>query len=369
MKNILENARFVDVDESSEFPSCFASMSMYIEGVTSEEQASRVRMPNGYICDSSIENKLGKYHQSAYNMYAFVSGIALIQLDLSNKDHISLEWGWKSNKVLDEYDDYIKFTMGFAGYSYERYDRNTTKATVFAAIKKSIDADTPVMMNFGTDYGWCVITGYDDQNETLYGLDNIGVGDRYWRDKSGVYENGMFLTDHWYEYMAEAVIVTGKTAPTVTHDDVCIRAINILEAMDKTNYFKHSIDYLCDDANFEKYDDSKYLELANRIYVLIGLPMDQRNVVSKYFEDIMKLEAFKDKVQYFKRIAGINTCSVCWIAWRMVGAFASNPEVKIENCAKLLPSPIYRRAIADVIGIVIDNDHYLLDCLKEMSEK
>lgn len=368
MKKIIENARFPRGFESAEFPSCFASVLMLIEGVTTEEQASSLKPPNGECCGSCVKGngKLGLYRQSVHNLYAVVSGISLIQLDLRSEEHIIPGWGWNANKVLDEYDDYIKFTMGFAGYSYERYNKSADRAAVFAGIKKSIDSDRPVLMNFGPHYDWCVIIGYNDQNWTLYGSDNTGAGENYWRDKPGSYEDGMFMTEHWYEYMTEAVIVTGKTAPTVTYDDVFRRAINILETMKKTGYFKRSADYLRDNTNFEGYDDCKYLELANRINTLIGLPIDQRNIVSCFFKNMAKVEAFKDKAQYFKRIAGINTCQVCWIAWHMVGAFANMPELKTENCAKLLPSPIYRRAIADVIDIVIENDQYVSDCLREM---
>ena len=139
-----------------------------------------------------------------------------MQLDLTNKEHIISGRGYNETKPLDEYDDYIKFTMGFAGYLYERYRKNEDKSAVFNEMKKSIDADRPVLMNFGQHYDWCVIVGYDDKTETLYELDNVGAGGEYWKGKPDLYEDGMFKTSQWYEYMTEAVIVTGKTTPTFT---------------------------------------------------------------------------------------------------------------------------------------------------------
>ena len=348
MKKIIDNARFPGGWEYWFFPSCFASVWMRIENVTTDRQ-------------------------NVITLYSVVSGVSHVQLDLTNEEHIVPGRGYNETKAIDEYDDYIKFTMGFAGYSYERHNKSAGKTMVFAGIKKSIDADRPVLMSFGQHYDWCVIVGYDDQNGTLYGLDNAGAGEYYWKDKPGAYEGGLFVTNHWYETMAEAVIVTGKTTPTVTYDDVFRRMINILETMEKTGYVQHSVDYLRNNANFEGYDDRKYLELAGRVHALLALLIDQRAWVSTFFTNLAKAEVFKDKAQYFRHIAALYGCNkdFCWIAWNMVGAegfFKKTPGMKQEDCAKLLPSPIYRRAIADVIRVVIGNDRYVLDCLREMME-
>ena len=340
-KKIIETTTNPNGWEYWEFPSCFASVFMRIEGVTAGRQ-------------------------DIITLYAVVSGISHVQLDMTNEEHFVPGYRFSETKVIDEYDDYIKFTMGFAGYSYERYNKSADKAAVFAAIKKSIDADRPVLINFGTYYTWCAIIGYDEENGTLYGLDNALS---YWKDKSGTYEDGMFTTDHWYEYMTEAVIITGKTVPSVMYDDVFRRTINIMETMEQTGYVQHSIDYLKDNANFEGYDDEKYLELTGRISSLIALLIDQRAWVSHFFEDMAKAETHKDKAQYLRRITALYGISkdVCWLAWHMVGVgFPAEPGMEPEDTAKLLSSPIYRRAIADAIKVIIGNDRYILECLKEM---
>jgi hypothetical protein len=358
MKKIIENTVIPMGTGAVWFPSCFASVWMCIEGVTTEEQAINVKPLNGECCGSCVKNKLGLYHLSIQNLYAVVSGLPFMQLDLSNEEHLT---PWYINRILDEYDDYIKFTMGFAGFSYERFEKNTDKAVVFDSIKKSINENRSVLMNFGPHYAWCVIIGYDDQNGTIYGLG----GNDYWKNKPGSYEGDMFVTGHWYEYMVETVIITSKTAPTVTYDDVFKRTISILETMNKTGYYKRSVDFLKKNANFEGYDDSKYLELARRINQLIGLPIDNRDAGCT-FNNLAKVETFKDRAQYFKRISALydNNTGVCWIAWSMVGAFGSATD---EDVVKTLAiSPITRRAIADVIGVVIENNCRILDCLREM---
>jgi len=330
MKKILEITTNPNGWEYWEFPSCFTSVYMRIEGVTADRQ-------------------------NIITQYAVVSGISHAQLDMTNEEHFVPGFRFSENKVIDEYDDYIKFTMGFAGYTYERYGKGADKAAVFAGIKKSIDADRPVLMNFGTYYSWCVIVGYDEKDGVLYGLDNAWS---YWEDKPGTYEDGLFVTGHWYEHMTEAVIVTGKTEPAVTYEDVFRRTINIMEAMEKKGYVRHSIDYLSGDANFEGYEEEKYLRLAGRIESLVALLIDQRSWAKNFFNHMAKAESDKDKAQYFRRIAAFYSSSadVCWLAWHMVGAFAKTPETNKKSCAKLLASPIYRRAIAEAIEVIIGND-------------
>jgi len=349
MKKIIENMTFSTGWEYWFFPSCFASVYMRIEGLTADRQ-------------------------DIITLFSAVSGISHVQLDLTNEAHFVPGVGYNETKVIDEYDDYIKFTMSFAGYAYERHERDADKAAVFAGIKKSIDAGRPVLMNFGAEYSWCVITGYDEQGETLYGLDNAGAGGSYWKDKPGTYEDDLFATDRWFEHMTEAVIVTGKSSSAATCDDVFRRMINIMEAMEKLGYVKHSADYLTDDVNFEGYDDEKFLALTGRIHTLIALLIDQRAWMSVFFANMAKVETSKDRAQYFTRIAEVYEGSkdVCWIAWNMVGAegfFRNTPGMKQEDCAKLLPAPVYRRTIADILKIVLGNDRIILGCLKKIMEK
>lgn len=374
MKKIIDHVvNLPDGCETSKFPASFASVLMRIDGITSPEQVKRL-----YFCDkiTSTEeccerhggakevNWLNKYHEKVHNLYAVVSGISLMQLDLSDAGHFEPWWGPNTNKLLDEYDDYVKFTMGFAGYTYERFDKKADKAAIFDAIKQSIDADRPVLLNFGLYYDWFPVTCYDDETDRLYGYDCLQDSwDKYTAAEG--YEDGMFYLTRWYEEMTEAVVITGRTEQSITYDDMFQRMIRILETMLENGYFKRSADFLLDNANFENYDDEQYRQLAHRIEMFIGLPMDQRNVTLLCFNNLAQDKTQKDKWQYFKRISSLydNTLNICWIAWRMVGAFGTAPA---DECAKALVSPIVRRAISDIINIVRNNDELVLSCLREM---
>lgn len=385
MKKIIDHViNLPEHGETSRFPSSFASAWMRIEGVSTEKQIiekqNTKEQTGGFFCnlqrlngdccgrcgDGNVtESELGKQHEDVHNLYAVVSGISLMQLDLSKEEHLTPWWGPNTTKLLDNYDDYVKFTMDFAGYAYERFSKQNEKIAVFEAVKQSIDANRPVLVNFGSLYDWFPIIGYDDETDQFYGYD--GFKDNWDKSAAEGYEDGMFYLSRWYEEMTEAVVVTGKSTPRVTFDDVFRRMIQILETMVDKGYFKHSAEYLRDNANFKNYDDVKYAQLAERIVQFIGLPIDQRNVISKCFEGLPQVEALKDKWQHFKRITALynNTHDICWIAWRMVGAFGTAPE---DECVKALASPIVRRAIADLIDIVGNNDKLVLSCLLEMMD-
>ncbi len=366
--------------ETSKFPANFASVWMHIEGLTTEEQNTEDQtdslfcdnqQPNGDCCGrcgnvNVTKPKLGKRQADVHNLYAVVSGIGLMQLDLSNEEHLTPWWGPNTTKLLDEYDDYVKFSMGFAGYSYERFNKTADKTVVFDAIRHSIDANRPVLMNFGTFYDWFAITGYDDENGRLYGYD-VSQDNRDIFPAAEGYEDGMFYLKGWYGEMTEAVVVTGKAAPSVTYDDVFRRMIHILETMQEKGFFKRSAEYLRNDVNFENYDNGNYSKLAQRIDGFIGLPIDQRAVTSWCFDYLTRVEELKEKWQFFKRISALynNTHDICWIAWRMVGAYGTAPK---DECVKALASPIVRRAIADIIDIVRNNDESVLSCLREMMD-
>lgn len=256
--------------------------------------------------------------------------------------------------------------MDYAGYDYEELIfSGENKDLVFTKIKSSIDKDIPVLALFGNLYQWVLITGYDDDN-VLYGFD--GSQD-YWgkpyAEPAGYDENGLFIMPDWYEKGGHAFILGDKKEPAVAYDDMFRRMIRILETMSEKEYFKRSAEYLRNDDNFKDYDEEKYKHLARRIDKFIGLPIDQRPVISWCFGVLTQADELKDKWQYFKRISALydNTHDICWIAWRMVGAFgAASPE----DVAKVLPNPVVRRAIADIIDIVRNNDELVLDCLREM---
>lgn len=376
MKKIIDHVfHLPDGCETSKFPASFASVLMRIEGVTSPEQVERLRICGKIMptddCnlrnDGSKEiNSLSKYHEKIHNLYAVVSGISLMQLDLSEASHFEPWWGPNTNKLLEENDDYVKFTMGFAGYTYERFNKKTDKETIFNAIKRSIDADRPVLINFGLYYDWFPVTGYDDETGRLYGYDSLQDSwDKY--PAAEGYEDGLFYLSRWYEEMTEVIVITGKTEQSATYDDVFQRMIYILESMLENGYFKRSVDFLRNNVNFENYDDKQYRQLAQRIEMFIGLPMDQRNVTKLCFNNLAQNKSLQDKWQYFKHISSLyqNTLDICWIAWRMVGAFGIAP---IDECAKALVSPIVRRAIADLIDIVRKNDESVLSCLRDMMD-
>ncbi|MCL1887488.1 MAG: C39 family peptidase, partial [Kiritimatiellaeota bacterium] len=232
--------------ELLQFPANFASVWMGVEGLADTENA-------------------GKRQAAAHNLYAAIYGVGLMQQDLSNDAHCAPWWGPVAKKMADEFGDYVKFAMDFAGFAHERFDRQSGKDVVFEAVKNSIDASRPALMNFGPLHNWYVVTGYDAETGRLYFRDVSQINVEGF-PAGGEREGDSLCLGGWHEAMTDAVVVTGKAAPAVSYDDVFKRMIHIFETMQEKGYFKNSAAFLRDNANFENYDDEKFAQLAQRAF-------------------------------------------------------------------------------------------------------
>jgi ribosomal protein S27AE len=112
---------------------------------------------------------MARHHSSRYHHYLTVTGIGLLWDD----SEISM------TGVLD-------FAMKAAGYNYLILDKANSKTEMFGQIKKSVDNGCPVIMKLGNGTDWHVVTGYDTDNMTLYGID----AHKHWAIKPSVLPDG-----------------------------------------------------------------------------------------------------------------------------------------------------------------------------------
>jgi len=84
MKKIIKDAVFPEGNGATWFPSCFATVWMRMECVTTEKQAGSAKPPYGECCGRCGWKKhLGLYHHGVQNFFSVVSGLPFMQLDLS----------------------------------------------------------------------------------------------------------------------------------------------------------------------------------------------------------------------------------------------------------------------------------------------
>lgn len=330
MNNLIDNIVKMPVEcQTVRFPACLASAITKIENKTKVDQKH--------------------YH----DLFDVASGLSLHQINLANDEHMVADFTSILPVLSKDFGDYVAHTMEYAGYSYMDLDKSSNKNTLFDALKKSIDEEKPALILFGVNQ-WCLICGYDDSSEIIFGYDGTYA---YW-DKNisepGGYENDMFYSTNWYENLNRCIILGEKKAQSISHCDLFTRLYNIIDTMQGKRYFKNSAAYLCDNKNFEHFTYEDFDNLGDRIRRFFSLPIDQRAVTCWAFQYLSgQTDKRNEKIllESISNMAG-SSHDLSWIGWRMTG----NGDVPMEECIKALHSPVNRRAIADLIYAIDRND-------------
>ncbi len=341
MKKIIPDVvNFPNGCETVRFTACFVSMLMRAEGITAK-------------------------HEELYNLYTAVTGFGFMQIDLSDDEHMSEDWNQTCNVLLRKFDWYIGFTMDYAGYDFEELIfQNDDKDLDFGKIKASIDKGVPVLALFGRKYSWVLVTGYDDDG-VLYGLDGSqGYWGKPYTEPAGYDEDGLFIMPDWYEKGGHAFILGEKKAPTVTLKDVFVRGIKIMESMKEKRYFRNSVDFMRNDANFEGLTDEELLKMRDRISGWIGQPIDQRAMLGYAMNPLRASEVLSKEVLTYNRIHELfwRTHDVLWIAWNAIGEYKGGERVE---WARGLRNKTVRGVIADCFEMVCNDEDRILEYLRE----
>ncbi len=311
------------------------------------------------------------YHR-LQNEYAFVSGQALLQFDMSGKDPASRD----ELQTLSRVGDYLGFMLGYAGYEYRTVEAAAGKAAVFGGIRESIDNGMPVLLQYRADQLWLLVTGYDD-TMALYGYDGGAYADYYQKMTPAPhrYEGKLFHATNWYDAMARAVIVGAKCTPKVSLDDVVVRNASLMKLIfgkgevffgrscfDGNDYYGRAVEYILDDGNYRDEGDNLRTQ-AKLIDDFIGVPISGRSIVSWFLRDQMKRNREGKHRERFARIFGCccDIHEICWVAWRGVGAYEREPE---RFHAKLT-DPLYRKMLAGVVGLVRYKDWQVYEGLRD----
>lgn len=369
MKKIIDNVvGFPNDAESIRFTACFVSMLMRAQGIIDEEQDFYCSSQNGpCIKCGKCENvvPLKRLHNEIYNLYTIVTGYGFLQIDLSNDEHMTNNWDFTSQVLLNEFDDYIDFTMDFAGYEYEKIQRPESKSSIYEKIKASIDRDVPVLIQFKHLLQWVLVTGYDDKNKSILGFDG---SQGYWGASCAEpedYEDNLFVMSDWYEKLACAYIVGVKKESKVGIRDVFKRGKQIMQVMNDEKYYQKSVAYIRNKSNFEDLNDEELLELRNRISRWIGQPIDIRAMMGLAMNPLKNDESFsRDEAITFHKINGLcwTIHDVLWIAWFAIGEYKGGEKLE---WARGLLNPVIRNTVADCMDFVVRHDEMILDAIIE----
>ncbi len=297
------------------------------------------------------------------NEYAFVTGQALLQFDMTESDPALRN----EMQMLEKCGDYIDFIFRYAGYAYASLGAGTPQDTLFAAIKDSIDRGMPVLMQYEANELWLLVTGYDDEM-LLYGYDGGGYADYYAKMQPAPdrYDGKLFCAGNWYKAMKRVVVVGDKCVPTVTLDEVIARNAAFMKPIFADDYYEKAAKHIMHDDNYR--DEGENLRRqAQQINDFIGVPIGGRSIVSWFLFHQLDHACDVKYREMFGRIAGCccDIHEICWVAWRAVGAYERAPERFISKLA----DPLYRKMLAGVVRLVGYKDHHIYESLRDFAQK
>ena len=304
-----------------------------------------------------------RHYQRLANEYAFVSGQALLQFDMSGKEPESRD----ELQMLARCGDYLDFVFGYAGYQYRPVEAAAGKAAVFGAIRDSIDDGMPVLLQYRADQLWLLVTGYDDTT-ALYGYDGGAYADYYqmMTPAPDRYEGKLFHAANWHDAMTRAVIVGGRCTASVSMDDVVVRNASLMKPIFDNDYYGRAADYIQDGGNYRDEGDNLRTQ-ANLIDDFIGVPIGGRSIAGWFLLDQLERNCEAKYRDPFARIAGCccDIHEISWVAWRGVGRYEQEPE---RFHAKLT-DPLYRKMLAGVVKLVGYKDRHVYEGLCDSANR
>ena len=341
---------FPDGAESNPFFGALASALVPALGYT-EETPFFCGQKNSYciVCGNCKCSTLRKHRMLLYHDYQTFTGVSLSFVWPEEKSPYQTLPGWHEHWRWP--DEFLGFIFAYAGLSWKKLPKETSKDDVIAAAMATIDNGIPLLMKPGEGQDWHVITGYDDAG-VLYGLD----GHRH-PDLSP-------LPD-WYSHFKNAVLITGRAPKTIGFPEILSRLIQVLE---------HPANARLESDLMTKLDAVKAensLETAGWLLGIVGFPIEARwhaadsSLIRQTENPAAKEKIFGMIRQYVFDSELDATHGTCWKIWAQLGVGPKTNYQLPPDAEDRLLKPETQAELKRLFGIVFYNDRVVLELLRE----
>lgn len=361
--------------ESFRYPSCFGSLVMYTE----EYDASKPHVCYGEMSECTdcgwcgMSDSMLKRHSELYKVYLAVSGMGL-----GTVWSAGLEPGSQNSSIPCGEDDYIRWSMQYAGYEYAvtaKDGASSNRAEMTDSIVHSVDSDPPVLAYGVAGTEWSLVTGYDGRGDTLIGWYEDWYG-REWEPPESrpdeYLDNGMFRKTNWYGTASRVVVVNGAptprirrnealgvertTEPCVPYSEVIAHLVAILEKEQSLGCavgfraYDECLRLLADDGRFASADAETLGRMYEYVHRFIGSLAEARCFAFEVFTSgFFGGVDDGDLLRRLREIQGhpMATHDRCWDAWRTMG---EGHVCEAEKYAEGFRRPYVRREVAGHIA-------------------
>lgn len=331
--------------ESRRYIGCFASLAMCMEQYDGSQPTFCCQRHDFCIACGKCGpiNPLQRKHEELYHLYVTVSGMGVLYFDpaLSSLNHDEV-----AETLLR---DAAAMTMNYAGYACQTFTHNDPEDAVRHSIIASIDNGIPVIIR--TSRGNCnIIAGYGEDGAVLYGFNGYGTYLGALDEPTGYTDGNMFYTRDWFRSLSAAFVVTGRTQPMASNNDVFRRLIAILQSQRSEGSGNALFRILEDDSLFARMSPDELRRIYDFTNGLIGYLAEARCFVHEAFAtaflNSITDPAVRDTGYEISELC-LNSHDTAWIPWRAIGAWDEG-----DHTGRLRDAEIRRGVIAGLKKII-----------------
>ncbi|WP_310602902.1 hypothetical protein, partial [Anaerosporobacter sp.] len=232
-------------------------------------------------------------------------------------------------------DEHIPYMMNFGKCNYHILQKEVnSEDEVKEQILESINREIPVLFEF-TDSMWGIITGYENNGDTLYGFHGCLNKSDFKPD--GMLENKMFFKANWSDDLKRVIIVDDFKAKPYEYSKYVNHWINVMENSSEGPYaygvkaMEQYVELLSDNDFFTNIEEETLKETfyylhcqsylaETRIFMGMAFSGTVGKCALRNHLGIMK-DVNADIKNYTDRIKniGFKMHKLCWSYWEAIG--------------------------------------------------
>ncbi len=307
-------------------------------------------------------SNLARHHLDLYHYLLTVTGMGFMWWDPNEAGTYDLKYIKGISLPLME--DRLDFAMKIKGFEYICIDKMKGEEEIFRLIQDSIRRNIPVLIKLGDGPEWCVITGVNGNNNTIYGLD---ARNHYRKDKAAAKrtytEDGLFIITDWFEDLRKMVIITGKTDNAMDFSDMLERMIGRL-LLPERSVLETIIPGMLDAITM-----SNAHGVAEYLNQIAGHAVEARWHVAECLSSILPRSVDGETSQAQLRECGgiyFNTHDTCWQIWGQLG-IGPHTNYKLANLiSQMMQDGERREKLKSLFAQIFNNDRMVLEKLQEL---
>lgn len=158
-------------------------------------------------------------HMALYQFLLTATGVGLMAED-TNKNG-TYEMQVLPGILPPNLEDRLDFATGCGGFTFTSLDKTPGKEQLFWLVMDAVRQDKPVLMKLDDGPEWCVVTGFHEGTQAVYGLDSQPYDMRSFLPVKRTYtKDGLFVIRDWFRTLHRLVIFTGETTPLPLRDAI-----------------------------------------------------------------------------------------------------------------------------------------------------